>query len=141
MFDVRGFAPGSLGPTIAVMSDDPSGTLGELHIGGNLRLFGSAEIEFPLVRKLGISGVVFADVGNAYNLESRFCGGEMARAGKYDPCVDSVGDVVGGLRSSVGFGLRWMSPIGPLRFEWGIPLDRQDGERPIRFEFSIGGSF
>jgi outer membrane protein insertion porin family len=45
------------------------------------------------------------------------------------------------LRYSVGFGFRWNSPIGPLRFEWGIPLNRQVGEDPIVFEFTIGNFF
>jgi outer membrane protein insertion porin family len=42
---------------------------------------------------------------------------------------------------SVGFGVRWFSPIGPLRFEWGIPLTRRPGDQPIQFEFTIGNSF
>jgi outer membrane protein insertion porin family len=49
----------------------------------------------------------------------------------------------------VGFGVRWFSPIGPLRFEWGIPLVRRPpgtpgmsrGDQPVLFEFGIGGSF
>ncbi|MEM9488486.1 MAG: BamA/TamA family outer membrane protein, partial [Myxococcota bacterium] len=48
-----------------------------------------------------------------------------------------------GIRTSVGFGFRWFSPIGPLRFEWGIPLDRQEeqNEEPLVFEFTIGNFF
>ncbi|MGE3459782.1 MAG: BamA/TamA family outer membrane protein, partial [Kofleriaceae bacterium] len=47
---------------------------------------------------------------------------------------------------SVGFGFRWFSPIGPLRFEWGIPLDAQrlpngQSEDPLVFEFTIGNFF
>ena len=49
--------------------------------------------------------------------------------------------VISGLRTSVGFGFRWLSPIGPLRFEWGIPLDRQPDEEPLVFEFTIGNFF
>jgi outer membrane protein insertion porin family len=51
------------------------------------------------------------------------------------------------LRRSVGFGFRWFSPIGPLRFEWGIPLDRQQElpeggeEESLVFEFTIGNFF
>ena len=47
----------------------------------------------------------------------------------------------------MGFGFRWQSPIGPLRFEWGIPLDRLNGtsllaqEDPIVFEFNVGTGF
>jgi outer membrane protein insertion porin family len=50
-----------------------------------------------------------------------------------------------GLRKSVGFGFRWISPIGPLRFEWGIPLDAQHtaqiDEDSLVFEFTIGNAF
>jgi outer membrane protein insertion porin family len=37
--------------------------------------------------------------------------------------------------------VRWLSPLGPLRFEWGIPLDLERGEKADGLEFSIGGSF
>ena len=46
-----------------------------------------------------------------------------------------------GLRTSAGFGFRWFSPIGPLRFEWGLPLYRLPGEDKIVFEFTIGSFF
>ena len=49
--------------------------------------------------------------------------------------------MLGGLRKSVGLGVRWLSPIGPLRFEWGMPLDLRAGEKPAGLEFTIGGSF
>ena len=44
-------------------------------------------------------------------------------------------------RASWGFGFRWFSPIGPLRFEWGIPFWTLPGEQPIVFEFTIGNFF
>ena len=49
-----------------------------------------------------------------------------------------------GLLHSVGFGFRWFSPIGPLRFEWGIPLEpagRRRHDQPFLFEFTIGNFF
>ena len=46
-----------------------------------------------------------------------------------------------GLFHSVGFGFRWFSPIGPLRFEWGIPLTKRPDDEPILFEFTIGNFF
>ncbi len=42
---------------------------------------------------------------------------------------------------SAGFGIRWRSPMGPLRFEWGFPIGRKPGERPQVFEFTIGSFF
>jgi outer membrane protein insertion porin family len=134
--DIRGYAPRSLGPRLwAQHPGDVGEALDPLAIGGNVQLIGNAELEIPLVKKLGLSGVAFFDIGNAYNLESRFC----SRAGS-DACPSAV-DMLGGLRKSVGVGVRWISPIGPLRLEWGLPLDLHRGEKPAGLEFTIGGSF
>jgi outer membrane protein insertion porin family len=44
--------------------------------------------------------------------------------------------------SDVGFGFRWFSPIGPLRFEWGFPLKMTTASPdPVEFQFSIGSPF
>ena len=55
--------------------------------------------------------------------------------------ASSVGALFDGLRYSWGFGFRWFSPIGPLRFEWGLPFEPEDGEEPLVFEFTIGNFF
>lgn len=144
IYDVRGFRPRSLGPILRIQpSGDPSQGLDLLPLGGNLQLIGNAEVEFPLFKQVGISGVVFMDVGNAYNLESRFCAGSAGESvsAKFDPCFRFPDSLISGIRRSVGFGFRWLSPIGPLRFEWGIPLDRQPGEESLVFEFTIGNFF
>jgi len=134
--DLRGYQPRSLGPHLwSQRPGDVGQPLDPLAIGGNLQVIGNAELEFPLVKSIGLSGVAFFDIGNAYNLESRFC----TRKGS-DACTTGF-DAVAGLRKSVGLGVRWLSPIGPLRFEWGIPLDLKPGEKPDGLEFSIGGSF
>ncbi|WP_428269741.1 outer membrane protein assembly factor BamA [Haliangium sp.] len=151
IYDVRGFRPRSLGPRIFY----PGGPDDELRaqiLGGNMQLVLNAEIEFPLFERVGISGVVFADAGNAYNLEQRYCAGSAGDAGtvsaKFDPCFRFPESITQGIRRSVGFGFRWFSPIGPLRFEWGIPLDRQEvvpgdnrAEEDLVFEFTIGNFF
>jgi outer membrane protein insertion porin family len=110
-----------------------------------MQVIWNSEVEFPLFKKVGISGVLFYDMGNAYNLEDRYCSG-LQRANssisiKFDPCFRAAESLTVGLRKSVGFGFRWISPIGPLRFEWGIPLDAQPGEDPLVFEFTIGNFF
>ena len=134
--DLRGYEPRSLGPHLwSQRAGDVGQSLDPLAIGGNLEVIGNAELEFPLIKSLGLSGVAFFDVGNAYNLESRFC----TRPGS-DACTRGF-DAVEGLRKSVGLGVRWQSPIGPLRFEWGLPLDLKPGEKPDGLEFSIGSSF
>ncbi|HUH05912.1 MAG TPA: BamA/TamA family outer membrane protein, partial [Kofleriaceae bacterium] len=143
IYDVRGFRPRSLGPLLRVMQPgNPEQPLGRLPLGGNLQLIWNSEIEFPLFKRVGISGVVFFDAGNAYNLEDRYCSSSVGSgesiSAKFDPCFNFPDSITSGLRKSVGFGFRWFSPIGPLRFEWGIPLDRQPGEEPLVFEFTIG---
>ncbi|MCD6353002.1 MAG: BamA/TamA family outer membrane protein, partial [Proteobacteria bacterium] len=45
------------------------------------------------------------------------------------------------LRESVGFGIRWNSPFGPLRIEWGYVLDPEDDEDKSQIEFSMGSLF
>lgn len=143
--DVRGFAPRSLGPQLRVAQPGDIGQpLRNLPLGGNMQLIWNSEIEFPLFKQVGISGVVFFDAGNAYNLEDRYCSGSFQTgdvSAKFDPCFDFPNSILKGIRTSVGFGFRWFSPIGPLRFEWGIPLDRQEGEQPLVFEFTIGNFF
>ena len=142
IYDIRGFALYSLGPKIWVPSSaqnslDAETSLRPFSVGGNLRLLGKAEIEIPILDKMGIRGVVFTDVGNAYNLEDQYCKLKPAWADvSVDPCVKVF--PLTSLRSSWGFGFRWFSPIGPLRFEWGLPFKTLPGEDSIVFEFTIG---
>jgi len=141
IFDIRGFSPRSLGPRIqAPNSQNPDSSLQSFVVGGNARVVGNFELEFPLVAKVGIKGVTFIDVGNAYNLESQYC--RWRPPGVHpsqDPC--NVLFPLESLRTSWGFGFRWFSPIGPLRFEWGVPFSPLPGERPLVFEFTIGNFF
>lgn len=89
-----------------------------LPYGGAQQLYYNLEFEFPLIAEAGIRGVVFYDVGNADDILK----------------LDSF-------RSDVGFGFRWFSPIGPLRFEWGFPISRQADEPAVNFQFAIGAPF
>jgi outer membrane protein insertion porin family len=88
--------------------------------GGRQELYYNLEFQFPLINEAGVKGVVFYDAGVA---------------------EDSV--MIADVRQAMGFGFRWFSPIGPLRFEWGFPLDRKPdvGEQPMVFEFAIGAPF
>ena len=139
IFDVRGFRPFTLGPRIrAPQEQTPDAALNDNQtIGGNLQVLGRAEIEFPLIERVGIRFAVFSDVGNAYNLEEQYC--RLRPSNPHvsrDPCVQVF--PLSSLRSSWGFGFRWFSPIGPLRFEWGLPFNPLPGEEPLIFEFNIG---
>src|SRR5882757_187680 len=113
IYDIRGYQPRSIGPQLfSQRPGDVGSQLDPLPLGGNLQIVGNAEIAFPLVKRLGLSGVAFFDVGNAYNLEDRFCNhGTGSAVATVDACVSPSG-MLGGLRKSVGFGVRWQSPIG-----------------------------
>jgi outer membrane protein insertion porin family len=141
IYDIRGFAPRSLGPVIhAPGSQAPDALLTPFRIGGNSQVIGNAEIEFPLFDKVGIRGVVFTDVGNAFNLEDFYCKLRPDNVDvSQDPCKRPWN--LGAYRASWGFGFRWFSPIGPLRFEWGIPYRTLPGEQSLVFEFTIGNFF
>jgi outer membrane protein insertion porin family len=87
-----------------------------------------------------LRGVVFTDLGNAWNLESLYCDAAPASPDAVtDPCFapESLLQV----RTSWGFGLRWISPLGPLRFEWGFPFSPLSYEESNVFEFTIGNFF
>jgi len=85
-------------------------------IGGTTMFNVNAEFLFPLIKSAGMKGVVFFDTGNAWESGYR----------------------LGDLRKTAGAGIRWYSPIGPLRLEWGYVLDRKEGEPASRWEFTIG---
>ncbi|HVZ74212.1 MAG TPA: outer membrane protein assembly factor BamA [Polyangia bacterium] len=142
IYDVRGFAPRSLGPYILALNEQaPDAATRPFLVGGNMQVIGNAEIEFPIFDKVGIRGVVFTDFGNAFNLERYYCQNERP-AGvdpTQDPCKTPLD--LNAYRASWGFGFRWFSPIGPLRFEWGVPFRTLPGEQPIVFEFTIGNFF
>lgn len=88
-------------------------------IGGETMACFNVEFVFPLIKDAGMKGVVFYDTGNAWD----------------------HGYHLGDMRETAGVGIRWYSPIGPLRLEWGHVLDKQDDESASRWEFSIGGLF
>jgi outer membrane protein insertion porin family len=90
-------------------------------IGGDLEAIVNAELIFPISLEAGLKGVFFFDYGGAFDTEQDI----------------SWSDV----RSTAGFGARWMSPMGPMRLEWGFNIDPKDDEKSSRVEFSIGGLF
>jgi outer membrane protein insertion porin family len=142
--DVRGFPIQSIGPRLGIpraYSDPAFLGVNELGIpfGGNMQLYYNLEIEFPIVESVGIKGVVFQDAGNAWNLEKSLCEPDPIRDTQTtDPC----GVHLDSLRTSWGFGVRWFSPLGPLRFEWGFPFDRRESiEDVVEFQFTVGNAF
>ena len=88
-------------------------------IGGTTELLGNIEYMVPLPFGLRIAG--FFDAGNVYT---------------------SNADIMStGVRSDVGGGVRWLSPFGPLRVDYGVKLDRRKGEDLGAFQFSVGSAF
>ncbi|MCO4743170.1 MAG: outer membrane protein assembly factor BamA [Proteobacteria bacterium] len=122
---VRGFNWFSLGPSIrSPQTDDPIVGDDRLVVGGSETWVNNIEIESPIIKAAGVTAVVFFDAGNTF--------GDPWGNGHINPL---------GLRTAVGAGVRWRSPIGPLRFEWGFPLKPQEGEKKQVFDFSIGSFF
>jgi len=92
-------------------------------IGGLFSIYGSLELEHPLAQEAGLKWVVFLDAGNTYE--------EMIGKG---------GD--NSIYSNYGLGIRWFSPIGILRFEFGWPLREIRGaDNDMKFAFDIGQIF
>ncbi|MDH3201932.1 MAG: outer membrane protein assembly factor BamA [Myxococcales bacterium] len=146
IFTIRGYRLQSVGPQAGIASaGDPNLPIVPQGrpIGGDFQAFYNIELEFPLIEAIGIRGVIFTDGGNAWNLfafRDQFGNCQAPLAPENDRSSQPCG-INPFLRYSVGFGLRWFSPLGPLRFEWGIPIRRRPQDAPIRFEFTIGQSF
>jgi outer membrane protein insertion porin family len=125
MDSVRGFKYGSVSPIDPETGD---------RIGGEYMGFMQLETIFPLLKNMGLNGVCFLDMGNVWEKDNA-----------YD---------LGDLRKSVGLGVRWLSPMGPLSIEWGYNIDKEElsiewgynidkeeGDDTSNWEFRMGGSF
>ena len=123
--NMRGFNLEDIGPR-RLATNTNTGNPEVFNFGGLFSLLGTLEFEHPLVKEAGLKWVVFTDVGNVY--ETR-----IGKDGDYS------------LRANYGFGFRWFSPIGVLRFEFGFPIKpKQDGlhnEAGNQFNFDIGQLF
>jgi outer membrane protein insertion porin family len=124
---IRGFGERSLGPReeVTVSISDPGAPTGRSlktyrrPIGGSEQLVLNNEITFPIVQQLNLKGVVFNDMGNAFTRKQ--------------------GIDVADFRYSVGAGIRWRSPFGPIRIELGRALNAKNNERTSTMHFSFGG--
>ncbi len=111
---MRGFDLGGIGPRDASTGDA---------LGGNRFFAATAELRFPLglPKALGISGVVFTDAGSLWDVD------------------DSGPNILDteSLRASVGVGVAWRSPFGPIRLDIGFPILKEDFDdvEPLRFNF------
>lgn len=115
IYTLRGFNAREVGPR------DKNGDF----TGGNTETFFNFEYIFPLYKELNLKGVTFFDVGNTWG----------------DDYFDEDDEVFASWRYGAGFGVRWLSPLGPLRFEYGWNLDPRDYEPKTKFDFMIGRFF
>ena len=104
--------------------DSTTNDLSIENVGGVAYIQRSNGAKRSIVRQAGILGVLFFDAGNAF--------GDPWGRGKINPAD---------LRMSYGAGIRWRSPMGPLRFELGFPVAPRQGEKKSVFDFSIGSFF
>jgi outer membrane protein insertion porin family len=81
----------------------------------------STELLYPLSKTLGLRGAVFYDVGKGFD--------------RWDDIIP--------LRHAVGVGIRWYSPFGPIRIDWGYNLNQRPerGEKSNVWDFSMGAMF
>lgn len=116
----RGFAYGGLGPRDAKTKDP---------LGGTLYWVATLETLFPigLPNEFGVKGAVFTDVGAVWKTAQNITGIDIN---------DSKTP-----RVSVGVGLSWKSPLGPLRIDYAVPVKKQSFDEPQRFLFGVSSRF
>ncbi|MCC8958545.1 outer membrane protein assembly factor BamA [Bradyrhizobium sp. Pear77] len=147
---VRGFAPNGIGPR----DINPYGTMDA--IGGTKYWGVSAELQMPfwfLPKEVGLKGAVYADAGGLYDYQgptSWAATGEVNTPGCVRPtnnppspgtCLGLSFDDSKVVRTSVGVGLIWQSPFGPLRFDYAVPLTKGAYDRVQEFRFGGGTTF
>jgi len=147
---VRGFAPNGIGPR----DINPYGTMDAL--GGTKYWGASYEVQMPfwfLPKEVGLKGAIYADAGGLYDYQgptSWAATGEVNVPGCVPPttspptpgtCLGLQYDKSDLIRTSVGVGLIWASPFGPLRFDYAVPLTKGKFDRVQQFKFGGGTSF
>ncbi|NTV50612.1 MAG: outer membrane protein assembly factor BamA [Geobacteraceae bacterium] len=126
IYSLRGYRSRTVAPTSTerILTDPASGSqvIQQLYLGGDTEVFGNVEVTVPLLPEAGLKGVIFFDYGNS---------------------VNSTSAVFDTMLMSYGGGIRWASPIGPLRLEYGIPINprKEIDSTSGRLEFSIGSMF
>ncbi|MGB0453446.1 MAG: outer membrane protein assembly factor BamA [Bacteriovoracaceae bacterium] len=113
--NLRGYNFEAVGPLVT--TEDTNGFTRTFNTGGLFASFTSLELEHPLAREAGLKWVLFFDAGHA---------------GDYNDIK---------LYKDYGFGFRWFSPIGVLRFEFGYPIGEEGKDAGSQFHFDIGQLF
>jgi outer membrane protein insertion porin family len=151
---VRGFAPNGIGPR----DINPYGTQDAL--GGTKYWGASFELQMPfwfLPKEVGLKGAIYADAGGLYDYQgpttwaatgettTPYNSNCIRPTQQPNPspgtCTGLVYDSSNLVRTSVGVGLIWASPFGPLRFDYAIPLTKGQFDHVQQFKFGGGTTF
>ncbi|MFC7369696.1 outer membrane protein assembly factor BamA [Vreelandella zhaodongensis] len=132
---VRGFTSNTLGQRTTPTRDGGR----DRTLGGNILVEGSAEVLFPLPfieNQRAFQTSLFLDAGNTflsscYDVQEADVGRQQCSSG-----VD-----LSDLRYSIGIGLSWLTPVGPLTFSFAEPLNDESGDDTQFFQFSLGQTF
>ena len=116
--NLRGFQTSGVGPR-ASDSDDA--------LGGEFRYLGTAEVRFPLgfPDELKVTGKVFADMGSLMTIHPE----------------DSTVQDTGSLRASIGTGVNWESPFGPIGLDFGFPVVKESFDKTETIRVNFGTRF
>jgi outer membrane protein insertion porin family len=119
---IRGFEYGGIGPADTITGD---------HLGGTTYFNASAEAQFPIPvipESFGVRGAVFADAATLY-------GSKIDTPGVNQVSTDMK------LRASVGVGLLWSSPFGPIRIDYAMPVKKEKTDNVQEFNFGMSSRF
>jgi outer membrane protein insertion porin family len=123
---LRGFETSGVGPRDLDTGDA---------LGGNMYYTGTVELEFPLglPEDLGLRGRLFGEAGSLFGLDN-------------DRVINSSGNLVNvandtAIRASVGVGVSWTSPFGPITVDLGFPVVKEDYDKEQLVFFSFGSQF
>ncbi|MDD7805003.1 MAG: outer membrane protein assembly factor BamA [Endozoicomonas sp. (ex Botrylloides leachii)] len=134
---VRGYRDNSLGPQ--AVENKPGGEWNST--GGNAVLEGTAEVLFPMPfvkDQESLRTSLFFDFGNVFNT---YCKGENMKDSKGNVVYECPALKLDELRYSVGLGLTWITPLGPLTFSLAKALNAKGRDEPQIFQFSLGTPF
>jgi len=150
---VRGFASGGIGPRDIT---DPNNLSGN-GLGGTTYFGGSAEMQFPifgLPKEIGLKGAIFADAGDLFGYQGQtnfasvtgytYCPSPGTNPSAVAPytqpsCVNVSDDRI--VRSSVGAGLIWASPLGPIRIDYAYAVTKSKYDQLQAINFTGGMQF
>jgi outer membrane protein insertion porin family len=142
---VRGFAPNGIGPRDLTFY--PYTGTGDA-LGGTKYWGASAELQMPfwfLPKEVGLKGAIYADAGSLWDYQgptSWAATGEINGLVNGNPCKCAmVYDDTNVIRTSVGIGIIWASPFGPLRFDYAVPITKGQYDIVQQFKFGGGTSF